>query len=145
MCGHDTRATQRRDPALRVSDADRESTADLIRSHAAEGRLDYTELAERVERALGATTYGDLQALTADLPKQTAAGKDARARVEFRDHLRSYLAVMALLVAIWAVSDLGGYFWPIWPMLGWGIGIASHASGFRARRGSKVLNGGAGA
>ena len=25
-----------------------------------------------------------------------------------------------------ATSAAHGYFWPIWPMLGWGIGLASH-------------------
>ena len=27
---------------------------------------------------------------------------------------------MALLIAIWAVTG-AGYFWPVWPMLGWGV------------------------
>ena len=35
----------------------------------------------------------------------------------------TYLAVSALLVAIWALTG-AGYFWPIWPMLGWGVGVA---------------------
>jgi hypothetical protein len=34
--------------------------------------------------------------------------------------------VMAFLVVIWLLTSPGGYFWPIWPMLGWGIGLASH-------------------
>ena len=34
---------------------------------------------------------------------------------------------MALLVVIWALTG-AGYFWPIWPMLGWGIGVLSHAA-----------------
>ncbi|MBA3437053.1 MAG: XRE family transcriptional regulator, partial [Thermoleophilaceae bacterium] len=29
---------------------------------------------------------------------------------------------MALLVAIWALTG-EGYFWPVWPALGWGIGL----------------------
>ena len=44
--------------------------------------------------------------------------------------------VMALLVAIWALTGMG-YFWPIWPALGWGIGIVSHRASLprgRARR-----------
>jgi hypothetical protein len=31
-----------------------------------------------------------------------------------------------LLVLIWA-STSAGYFWPIWPMAGWGIGVVMHA------------------
>jgi hypothetical protein len=33
---------------------------------------------------------------------------------------------MALLVTIWLLTTPGGYFWPVWPMLGWGFGLASH-------------------
>jgi hypothetical protein len=36
--------------------------------------------------------------------------------------------VMVLLVVIWAVTG-AGYFWPVWPMLGWGIGLFSHGAG----------------
>lgn len=44
----------------------------------------------------------------------------------FRAHATSYVLVMALLVMIWLMTSPGGYFWPMWPMLGWGIGLASH-------------------
>ena len=27
-----------------------------------------------------------------------------------------------------AVHTLGHYFWPIWPMLGWGIGLGAHGA-----------------
>ena len=33
----------------------------------------------------------------------------------------------ALLIIIWAMTS-GEYFWPVWPMLGWGIGVAAHAA-----------------
>ena len=41
----------------------------------------------------------------------------------FRSHVAIYLTVNTMLIAIWAVSG-AGYFWPIWPILGWGIGVA---------------------
>ncbi len=50
----------------------------------------------------------------------------------FRGHFVVYLAVNALLVAIWAITS-AGYFWPVWPMLGWGIGVAAHAVGVYVR------------
>jgi hypothetical protein len=34
--------------------------------------------------------------------------------------------VNGLLVIIWAVGG-GGYFWPVWPIAGWGIGVAFNA------------------
>jgi holo-[acyl-carrier protein] synthase len=48
-------------------------------------------------------------------------------RLAFYHDLTAYLLVNAGLVAIWALSGAGN-FWPIWPMLGWGIGIGIHAS-----------------
>jgi class 3 adenylate cyclase len=35
--------------------------------------------------------------------------------------------VNLLFVAIWAVAG-GGYFWPVWPALGWGFAVACHAA-----------------
>ena len=47
----------------------------------------------------------------------------------FIDHARSFVLVNLLLVAIWAMTDFGGYFWPMWPIFGWGIGLVAHAMG----------------
>ena len=49
-----------------------------------------------------------------------------RAKRELWGHVAVYLAVNALLVLIWAMSS-ATYFWPIWPILGWGIAIVVHA------------------
>ena len=56
------------DPRLRVSDADRERTAELLREHHAVGRLDSEEFHDRLEQAFAARTRGELDALLADLP-----------------------------------------------------------------------------
>ena len=53
---------------LRASDADREATADALRHHHAEGRLDTDELEARIGRCYAATTTGVLHELVADLP-----------------------------------------------------------------------------
>lgn len=49
-----------------------------------------------------------------------------QAKRGFWVHFAVYLAVNALLVIIWAMNS-GGYFWPIWPILGWGIAIIANA------------------
>ena len=49
-----------------------------------------------------------------------------RAKQALWMHLAVYLAVNALLVFIWWVTS-ADYFWPMWPILGWGIGLAAHA------------------
>ena len=46
----------------------------------------------------------------------------------FIEHARSYVLINLLLVAIWAMTTFGGYFWPMWPMLGWGIALVAHAA-----------------
>ncbi|GAA1920783.1 DUF1707 domain-containing protein [Streptomyces sodiiphilus] len=53
---------------LRASHADREAVAERLREAAGDGRLDLDELESRLERALTAKTYGELEPLTADLP-----------------------------------------------------------------------------
>jgi hypothetical protein len=55
---------------MRASDADRERFADTLRDAAAEGRLEPDELEERLEAVYTARTLGDLDSLTADLPRQ---------------------------------------------------------------------------
>jgi hypothetical protein len=55
-------------PAWLASTADRERTVGVLRAGFAEGRLTQDELDERVARAYASRTYGDLWALTADLP-----------------------------------------------------------------------------
>ena len=50
-----------------------------------------------------------------------------KAKRGFRTHLAIYLAVNALLVAIWATTS-ATFFWPVWPMFGWGIGVVAHAA-----------------
>jgi len=57
-----------RPPAIRASDAERERTSALLRDAAAEGRLTFEELADRVEAAARAKTREELARLTADLP-----------------------------------------------------------------------------
>ena len=54
----------------------------------------------------------------------------------FQVHLRIYLVCITFLMLIWALTG-AGYFWPVWPALGWGIGVAIQgivASGRKTRR-----------
>lgn len=54
----------------------------------------------------------------------------AMSRSGFRIHASVYVATNLLLITIWAVTwlinDLTGYPWFIYPLLGWGIGLAAH-------------------
>jgi uncharacterized protein DUF1707/uncharacterized protein DUF4190 len=55
-------------PSLRAATADRERTVDVLKAGFAEGRLTQDEYNDRMAQAYDARTYGDLAALTADLP-----------------------------------------------------------------------------
>ena len=65
---------------------------------------------------------------------QVPGGDDLRERAirrlkangEFKVHLLAYVLVNAFLVVIWAVSG-ANFFWPVFPILGWGIGLVFHA------------------
>jgi hypothetical protein len=54
--------------AMRASSADRERAVDVLKAGFAEGRLTQEEYNDRMGQAYAARTYGDLAALTADLP-----------------------------------------------------------------------------
>jgi hypothetical protein len=41
-------------------------------------------------------------------------------------HLASFVVGSVVFVLIWLTTG-SGYFWPIWPILGWGIGLVAHA------------------
>ena len=49
-----------------------------------------------------------------------------RKKREFRNHLFAYTVINSMIVAIWAITG-AGFFWPVFPMLGWGAGLIFHA------------------
>ena len=55
-------------PAMRAASTDRERAVDVLKAAFAEGRLSQDEYNDRMGRAYAARTYGELAALTADLP-----------------------------------------------------------------------------
>ncbi len=132
-----------RAPEHRVSDADREEVVALLRAAGGAGLLEPDELAERTGAALTAKIAGELAPLTADLPpawrergrrESRRHERAGRAREELGGHVRAYVGVMVLLVGIWlsvALTGGGWYPWPVWPALGWGLGLASHARNAR--------------
>ena len=122
---------------LRVGDAERERVADLLAEHHTAGRLTLEELDERLGATLSARTRDELAATLVDLPTSVPPGPTPPARrspspavVGWRMHLVSYLVVIAGLWLIWALTG-SGYPWPIWPMLGWGLGLLGQRAQLR--------------
>jgi hypothetical protein len=67
----------------------------------------------------------------ADLRQQ--AVRSLKKKHDFRSHVVAYLLVNALLVGIWAATA-ANFFWPIFPIIGWGIGLAFNAWDVYGRR-----------
>jgi len=61
-----------------------------------------------------------------DQHRREAALRRLKEKRDFRTHVAVYLIVNAMLVITWAISG-SGYFWPIWVIVGWGVGIAINA------------------
>jgi hypothetical protein len=74
-------------PDLRASHDDRDRVVDLLRVAAGDGRLSSDELDQRLELALNARTYGELAALTTDLPAVPGMAAEA-APAQARDIAR---------------------------------------------------------
>ena len=69
-----------------------------------------------------------LNFLLMDSQKDDQLWRIARKRADFKKSLFSYLIVIAFLWGIWwftsgQVDGFHGYPWPIWVMLGWGLGL----------------------
>jgi Flp pilus assembly protein TadB len=107
-----------RKPDLRASDAEREETAERLRTSHAEGRLDLAEFQERLGRCYQAKTGGELSEIVSDLPRD-----DEPRRVGSPRRGRPLLLV-AVLIALVVLSSLGGHhghgphvFWVWVPLL----------------------------
>jgi hypothetical protein len=100
---------------IRIADSDRERVVERLRRAAGEGRLDTEELEHRAEAALRSRTDRELARLTADLPAVAAN----RRETPRRDHRLAFAVAAPGMVAIWALTG-ADYFWPMWPILGWG-------------------------
>jgi hypothetical protein len=128
----------RRQPndSLRAGTADRERVARVLQDAFGEGRLDSTELQQRLDAAYGAKTLGELRPLTADLPNDEALRP---AEPVLRRTARGYRGLPLPLKAAWAVwTTVVGinvlvwflvaitnhhwiYPWPVWVAGPWGV------------------------
>ncbi len=123
---------------VRAGDRERQRTADHLGSALAQGYLEMAEYETRLQAAFAAHTTAELGALVADLPLAQLRRNDPRrrearrraARRGLQFHLAGYLAMVVIVLAVWLVVGLTAgawYFWPIWPILGAGIGLVGHA------------------
>jgi hypothetical protein len=63
--------------------------------------------------------------MSSDSDLRRQAERRADVKLAFKVHVLAYLLVNAGLVAINLVTS-PGYFWAVWPIIGWGLGLAAH-------------------
>jgi hypothetical protein len=63
---------------------------------------------------------------------RAAAVKRLKDKQGLTAHLLAYVMVNLLLAAVWAATS-SGFFWPVFPLFGWGIGLVFHAWGVYSR------------
>ena len=118
-------------PATRAGDREREKTANQLGSALAQGYLELGEYETRLQAAFAAHTVADLP--LAQLRRNDPRRREARraaARRGVQLHLAGYLAMVVIVLTVWLAVGLTAdawYFWPVWPILGAGIGVLGHA------------------
>lgn len=56
--------------------------------------------------------------------KDAELWQQAKARADFKTHLVTFIIINGMLWIIWLVTaGIGTHPWPIWPTMGWGIGL----------------------
>ncbi|MGH3158580.1 MAG: DUF1707 SHOCT-like domain-containing protein [Streptosporangiaceae bacterium] len=121
--------------SLRASDAERDAAAAALAGHFRDGRLDQSELDERLGIALSARTGGELGELLADLPDAAPpAGTASRggARKPSRRTIPLPLMPVIALIVTWTViaavsaAHGGRPFWFPWWLLIVAVVVARH-------------------
>jgi len=130
-------------PVIRASDHDRDRAVAQLRQHLTDGRRTMEEFTERVDEAYAARTTAELEVALRELPhvrvseprtpeqRDTTTRRQLKRQRDLRSHLVTFVLVNAFLVGIWVVSCIAAreliFFWPIFPLLGWGLGLAVQA------------------
>ena len=95
-------------PDLRIGDADREAAAASLREHYAQGRLTLEEFNQRLDAVFAATTQGQLNQITRDLPHSrvpsaplpVGTAVPGRDRRDYRHGGRPRLGLLPLIIAV---------------------------------------------
>ena len=138
MYGYDAFSQIIRDPNLRASDADREATADRLRQHHTDGRIDAEEFQERLDKCYAAKTVGELADLTRDLPGEPPRrGPRASTTLGPLGSLRM-IPIIPIILAIVAIHLIVGVVSGLWILipLFFLARFTIFRCGFRGRRGA---------
>jgi hypothetical protein len=102
------------DLGIRASDAERAEVADNLSRHFADGRLDQPEFKARLDRAMEATTRGDLDGLFDDLPRLPSETEpESEHRRRFRGGLAPLIALVFVVSLVALASRPGHFFFQV--------------------------------
>jgi hypothetical protein len=108
---------------LRASDADRERVIERLRQATTEGRLLTEEFEQRLEAALSARTYGQLDGLLADLPGGRLVAPREKHRLTWVPPALALAIVVPVVLAVIAAVVLAVTgvltMWWLWLLVGW--------------------------
>ena len=141
------------EPHLRAADADRTAVAAQLGDQMSAGRLTVAEYDERLARAYAARTYGELEALTADLPRPAAQPQAPAPAALPGVHgasacgwsggpsreaaWRNWAVTAVIVLTVWVATVISSGelhpFWPIWVIGPWGAVLLAQTIG-RGRR-----------
>jgi hypothetical protein len=71
---------------------------------------------------------------TSEEELRSVAVKSIKRKRSFKQSLFVYVVVNLLLIGIWALGGTDNFFWPVFVIGGWGIGIAFQAYDAYGRR-----------
>jgi hypothetical protein len=122
--------------ATPISDAERERTAERLRTAVGEGRLTLAEFEDRLRTAYATASRGELVEVTGDLPAPippttvaAAASPAPRRPGEWAGPWRSWLGGALIMLVIWAGTSLADGevegFWPAFPIGIWAAVLAA--------------------
>jgi hypothetical protein len=134
--GDFTQDPRRREAApLRASDRDRDVVLGVLAEAFADGRLTREEYDERSATTAATRTLGELPAIIADLVPLTPSRNAVAASDELdrqavrrwehqrREAINGFVFITIVTWTIWAVTNPGGFPWPVFPMLFVGLRV----------------------
>jgi hypothetical protein len=122
-----------------MDDANRLFTSDevsaivrrALRGQVVSDHISYTDLLDIAQQS-GLSESALRQAIEEeDTLGELERAKEAwllRRKAAFFRHLRTYCIVNGFLFLLNVITNPGGYLWVVWPILGWGIGLAFNAA-----------------
>jgi len=84
--------------------------------------------------------YEKPHATIADEAIMKLARRRVHARYAIKLHRSIVIVLSIFFIAIYMLTDMGGYFWPVWPILGLGLSVAIHWVISKAVSGNNMRN-----